>query len=678
VEVGPDWREGSALGSLLPQSVRGVIHARLSHLSAAASELVTAGAVLERGFGFESLVRVADLGEAEGLRGLDELIERRLLLEEGGDREEGLAPRYRDVTYSFSHEKIRQVAYTEGGKARRWVLHRKAFEVLEEGGAPAAELARHALAAGIAGPAFAYSVAAGDDAVEVFAVRDAIVHYERAREVLDEGQPAGGIEGSIPNLEHLYTQLGRAYELTEEREKARVAYEALLTFAREAGEARLEVVALNHLAVFLFHDESDIPKVRTILEEARRVAEKAGLADVLAETECNFADIEGLRTGDFERSWPPVEKALASARALERPDLVARALTALVRLKCFAGRLEEAAAHAEEGAKLSRGLAELPAAGRAALPSLLAGVAGLSASWRAGAKAMEIRCLDFLAHIRIYQGRPQEGMAIGREVEDISGEMPERMEAIRSWAIATALLDAGEYEEALALTKAALEQGRKMRNAYLLGSNLGRLGEVYEALMNLKEARAAYEEAVNQGHYRVYSHARFCVVAALSEDWEEANAHARKAYEVGAFYNPLLSIHLHRGVEALLRGGDEELAREEVSRFAQRAKTNRRDRMTHLRALAVLEEWEGDTQKALGRLRKAEALAEEIGLPGELWQMRAKIGELHERRGEVGEAWQAFSRAAQTLRMLAQKIEDEELRELFLSAPRVHRVLGRD
>ena len=49
------------------------------------------------------------------------------------------------ATYSFTHEKIRQVAYTEMGHARRRLLHRRAFEVLEEGGAPAAQLARHAL-----------------------------------------------------------------------------------------------------------------------------------------------------------------------------------------------------------------------------------------------------------------------------------------------------------------------------------------------------------------------------------------------------------------------------------------------------------------------------------------------------------------------------------------------------
>jgi len=106
VEVGPAWRGGISLKGLLPQSVREVILARLSRLSVTASELLMAGAVLGRGFGFESVVRVARLGEAEGLRGLDELVDRRLLLEEAGAGE--VEPLFcADTTYSFSHEKIR-------------------------------------------------------------------------------------------------------------------------------------------------------------------------------------------------------------------------------------------------------------------------------------------------------------------------------------------------------------------------------------------------------------------------------------------------------------------------------------------------------------------------------------------------------------------------------------------
>jgi DNA-binding SARP family transcriptional activator/predicted ATPase len=674
LEVGAGLGEVGELGSL-PQGVREVVRGRLSRLSPDASELLAAGAVLGQRFGFGVLLAVAGLGETEGLRGLDELVERRLLLEEGVDQEKEGAPLYLGVTYSFSHEKIRQVAYTECGQARRWVLHRRAFGLLEGGNAPTAELACHALLGGLAKEAFVYSMAAGDEAAEVFAVKDAIGYYERARELLatEEQQPGGAIEPSISDIEHLYTQLGRIYELTDKREKADAAYETMLAFAREEGEARLEVIALNHLAAFLFHKKSNLRRVMALLKEAQKVAEKAGLAEALVETECNLVDVMSLWTREFERSRPLAEKALTSARALERTDLVARALSALALLETYAGRLAAAAAHAGEGAALSRQLAEHPAPARTELPSMLFGVSGLSASWRAGTKALEVQCLVYLAYIRIFQGRPQEGIAIAHEARAISGELPERTETMSLRALGTGLQEAGEYEEALMLARKGTERAREVQDAFLLGSNIGRLGEAQEALLNLEEARAAYEEAGE--YYRVYSHARFCVLAALSEDWEDAYAHARKAQDIGIFFNPVFSVYLHHEVTALLRGGDEGLAREEVCRFAERAQTNERDRMAYLRSLAVLSEWEGDTKRAIDHLREAEALAEKIGPPGELWQIRSRMGELHERRGDVGEAWEAFFRAGQILKDLAARIKDAGLREGFLAAPRVRRVL---
>ena len=81
--------------------------------------------------------------------------------------------------------------------------------------------------------------------------------------------------------------------------------------------------------------------------------------------------------------------------------------------------------------------------------------------------------------------------------------------------------------------------------------------------------------------------------------------------------------------------------------------------------------------RGIDNLHEAQALAETIGLPKELWQILSRIGDLHEQRGEDGQAREAFSGAAQTLRMLAQKIGDEELREGLLSAPQVRRVLVR-
>ncbi len=675
--ISPALRVENDLSSLLPQSVREVIRSRLSRLSPAASDLLAAGAVLGRRFGFESLLGVAGLEEAEGLSALDELLGRRLLLEEGGGQEEG-ASLYRGATYSFSHEKIRQVAHTESGQARRRVLHRRALEVLKDGTTPVAQLARHALAAGLLDQGFRYSLEAGDMAAEVFAIQDAIMHYERAREVLAEGRSSGRslTEPSITNLEHLYTQMGRTYELTDEWEKARLAYETMLTFAQEADEARLEVAALNLLAAFIFHHETDYRRASALLEEARLVAEEADLTEVLVETECNLVDVISLQPREFERSKPLSEKALSSARALERPDLVASAAATLARLEMHTGELEAAAAHAEEGAELSRQLADDPAAARTERPSMLVGIMGLSASWRVGNKALEIQCLTYLALIRIFQGRLQEGVAIARGVWAISRELPERMEPMSLWVLGTGLQEVGEYEEALALARRGTELARKVRDTFLLAIHLVRLGDAHVALLNLEEARGAYEEAVGLGHREAVSSARLCVLAVLSENWEDAHAHAKSAHEDGTFYNPLLSVYLHHEVQALVWGGDERLAREETGNLAERTQTDGRNRVAYLHSLAVLSEWDGELEKAIGQMREAESLTEEIGLPGELWQIRAKIGELHERHGEVREAREAFSRAAQTLRDLAAKIKDERLRESFLSAPRARRVLG--
>jgi tetratricopeptide (TPR) repeat protein len=96
-----------------------------------------------------------------------------------------------------------------------------------------------------------------------------------------------------------------------------------------------------------------------------------------------------------------------------------------------------------------------------------------------------------------------------------------------------------------------------------------------------------------------------------------------------------------------------------------------------LLSLAILGEWEGDPERARDHLREAEELAEKLGLPGELWRIQATLGGLYEHRGEDGEARETFSQAAQTLRTLAEKIEDEELMGRFLSAPQARRVLER-
>src|SRR4028119_98970 len=71
----------------------------------------------------------------------------------------------------------------------------------------------------------------------------------------------------------------------------------------------------------------------------------------------------------------------------------------------------------------------------------------------------------------------------------------------------------------------------------------------------------------------------------------------------------------------------------------------------------------GQARGARARLCEAGGLGEEIGLPGELWQIWAALGELHEQRGEREEAYGAFSRAARIVETLAGGSEDQGLEE---------------
>jgi len=229
-----------------PPSVREVICARLYRLTPNAFALLVAGTVLGQGITFERLCQVADLAERDGLPALDEVLHSGLLLEserQGGPVTEG--------RYVFAHAKIRAVVYAEAGEARRSIFHRRALEALQAAAAPAAELAYHALAAGLAEPAFHWSLAAGDEAMRVVAVRDAISFYEQARHLMAErlhGLDLGAILPA-PEIEHLYTHLGRAYELNAEWEKAREVYTLMLAYAQDACQSVMESTAFNRLAI---------------------------------------------------------------------------------------------------------------------------------------------------------------------------------------------------------------------------------------------------------------------------------------------------------------------------------------------------------------------------------------------------------------------------------------------
>jgi hypothetical protein len=127
--------------------------------------------------------------------------------------------------------------------------------------------------------------------------------------------------------------------------------------------------------------------------------------------------------------------------------------------------------------------------------------------------------------------------------------------------------------------------------------------------------------------------------------------------------------------EALLRGGDAERAAEDLRRMSGQLVDSPRYDLQHLCARAVLARWQGADEEAIAHLEAAGALAEQLGLLNERWQIAATLAEMHRTRGDEQRARRAFARAASIIRTFADKLADDHLRAAFLAARPVQRVL---
>ena len=644
-----------ALAGLLPPGVRALIRERLSNLGSAASDLLAAGAVLGDGFEFEVARRVAGRREGQALSALDEALRGRVLRESrhwrGGEH----------GGYSFVHDKIRDVVYTDAGEARRRVFHRRALETLKGEGAPAAELARHALAARATEAAFRHSVAAAEEALAVFAVEDAGIHLGRARSLL-EGEGVSGGKTSRPGVPDerlkLYEGLGRVHTVTGEWGEAQDAYERMLEEARRAGDREAEWSTLHRLATLGI--EANAGQAWQEDEFYQGVLRKRNDGDK-GDDERGHRSPGDATPEDFAWSLSVARacatEALGLAREMRREDLVAQSLATLGVLEAYSGRWERSLSAAEEG---------------------------LSFHSRMGDRTMEGRMLNFSAWGLLMTGEPGEAIRRMRDYPSLTGELGDReIHRVTVNGMVLALTETGDYEEALAIAREGLAAARSVGYAPRLMLNLLVLGDALRALFRLREAGEIYREmagVIFPPEYRALVHSKLCAVAALSGDWEEAHSEALLASDLRdeAPVQSTGALHIHLDIAALLHGGDGDPAREQLERFGEAVGENRRLRLAHLRSLAVLHRWEGDSAAALEHLQEARGLAEEIGLPGELWQIEASLGELHGELDDRDEAHRSYSRAAKIVRRLAGGIQDRELRQRFLSATPVQSVLDAD
>ena len=204
--------------------------------------------------------------------------------------------------------------------------------------------------------AIAYLIQAGDGAFRVYAHSEAIAYTSRA---LDLGR--SGV-ATHEQLQHLYTQRGRAYELSDRYDQALANYEEMQALAQTRRDRPLELEAL--MACALAHAVSsgvpDWPKVQALSLDALTLA--GDLGDRPAEAKIDWILLLANRFGNEgpRRAIEYGERSLALARELGLKEQVAFTLKDLATAYVACGRLSDARATLPEALNLWRELDNKP------------------------------------------------------------------------------------------------------------------------------------------------------------------------------------------------------------------------------------------------------------------------------------------------------------------------------
>ena len=352
------WIQGLTLDwDRLPARVEGVIGERIARLPEGLRETITIASVMGYDFIAQVLARVQKVPELELVKSLSRELEKRyLLVFEHGETK--LGNQFLS-NYRFSHALIQQYLYDEISAGERRMRHAEIAETLEalsadHGDQFALQLARHYDEAGNAEKAVSYWTLAGNAAFAIYAQNEAIAAYTRVLELSKE------ITSSSEQLNHLYTQRGRALELTGQFEQALKDYDEMLTTAREHKDRRMELEA-QVAASTLYSTPTavmDAEKGRVLSEQTLKMAQELGDQSMECRVLWNLL-LANMHESRTDQTIDYGERSLSLARSLNLREQIPYTLTDLGRVYNVVCRFEEGEARLKEAASLWRELGNL-------------------------------------------------------------------------------------------------------------------------------------------------------------------------------------------------------------------------------------------------------------------------------------------------------------------------------
>ncbi len=261
----------------VPDTMQGIIMARLDRLGEDGKRTVQLASVIGRQFLVRLLDRIADVrGKLEGLLG--ELKALEIIYEQG------LLP---EPAYIFKHAVIQDVAYQSLLVQRRKELHRAVGHAIEELYPDRLadhyeELAHHFWQGEEWDKALEYLERSGDRAKHAYANQGALDYYARALEAAAHVRPPVPVKRIIT----IHEQRSQVYLGITRYPEAIAEAERMVELARASGERRQEGAALAHLAFahFLPLSADHIEEAERFASEAASIARQIGDQEVLAKS----------------------------------------------------------------------------------------------------------------------------------------------------------------------------------------------------------------------------------------------------------------------------------------------------------------------------------------------------------------------------------------------------------
>jgi class 3 adenylate cyclase/tetratricopeptide (TPR) repeat protein len=619
----------------VPDTVHGVLTARIDRLSDGSKRLLQTAAIVGRAFSLPLLSAV--WGSAASPAQLDELTRHEFIYERSGSDE---------PTYVFKHALTQDVAESTILAPRRRELHQRAADGLvalypDRRRELAPILAHHYFEAAAWPLACEHATRAAEAAAAAYANREALARYDQALVAAARGVVSDG------ERMRLHAARGTVHAVLGAFDPARADLEIALAVAETANDTRARATFLSALAA-LWGGHKDYARGGELARSAVRVAEESDDRRVLAEALVQLG-LMHVNAARMRESSEVLERALAIFRDLDDDRGLAETLDVLAMVVGIRGHADMAIRYGDEALQRFRALGD-----RTREPSLLtnngfwrlyagdpAGAEpfqheGLRAAIELGARAAEAYARTSIAWTHDFVGEyaqalreAETGHAIAREIGHVE------------WTVAALSIlgrvhtACGDPSGGRALHEEMLALARELTGLWMssalcmLGEDLFRLGDEATALRHIEEGMAAAGDATE-----------FSVAGLLTR----------------------VEIHLARG-EA-----------REALRLARHVQTMAPEYRVHLLDARRLE---GEACASLGDLDEGIALLEEAkrgshakGVAPSRWKSAVALAEIFRRRGRADDAARESAEARTILEHAARDLPEALRRSLLAQASR--------